>query len=252
MAKLQDRVAIVTGAGQGIGKVYAERLGQEGAKVVIAELNGDQGERAAAELRANGLDALDVQTDVSDLASCQAMADRTLACYGHIDILVNNAALFIALPQRPWDEFPEEEWDRCMEVNVKGVYFACRAVVPAMLQQGKGKIINVSSGTTMIARPLRMNYVTAKAGVIGLTRALAAEVSGQGINVNCIVPGLVRSEGAVATYDPAFFERLKNMQLIKRSVEPADLAGAVVFLASDDADMITAQSLVVDGGMVMH
>src|SRR5262249_42022357 len=127
MAKLQDRVAIVTGAGQGIGKVYAQRLGQEGAKVVIAELNGDQAERAAAaELRASGLAPPPVQTDVPALGSSQAMADRPLARYGRIDILVNNAALFIALPQRPWDEFPEEEWARCREVNVKGVYFACR------------------------------------------------------------------------------------------------------------------------------
>jgi NAD(P)-dependent dehydrogenase (short-subunit alcohol dehydrogenase family) len=250
--RLKDKVAIVTGGGIGIGRAYCLALAREGAKVVAADIQDGEARRVVEEIKKSGGDAIAVPVDVTSPEKTLAMADAALARYGRIDILVNNAALYSAIKKKPFIEIDEEEWDRVMAVNVKGLFLCMQAVYPAMKRQGKGKIVNISSTTTMFARPLRMNYVTAKSAVIGLTRALAAEVSPDGINVNCIAPGLTMSEGAVATYEADFFERLRGMQLIKRNIQPADLAGAVVFLASDDSDMITAQTLVVDGGLVMH
>jgi 3-oxoacyl-[acyl-carrier protein] reductase len=248
--RLKDRVAIVTGAGVGIGAAYAKRLAQEGAKVVCADIDGKNAEVRAREISRAGGDAIGVPTDVSRKDETDVMAERAQDEYGRIDILVNNAAMFTALPEGPFDELTEENWDRCMEVNLKGLWNCIRSVYPFMKEQQSGKIVNISSITWLLGRPFRLDYVTSKAGVVGLTHAVAPELGAHGINVNCVVPGLVQNESTMKVYEPEYFKHYSERQVLKRSLKSEDLCGAVVFLVSDDAEMITGQSLVVDGGMV--
>ncbi|TMH21585.1 MAG: SDR family NAD(P)-dependent oxidoreductase, partial [Betaproteobacteria bacterium] len=191
MKRLDGRVAIVTGGGHGIGKAYARRLADEGAAVVIAELDAPAGERVAAEVG-----GLAVRTDVSEEASVAEMARRTLERYGRIDILVNNAAIFATVPmsRAPFDEIDPAEWDRMMAVNLRGAWLASRAVIPQMRKQRYGKIINISSSTAIKGSASRIHYVTSKAGIIGFTKTLAMEVGKDNICVNCIAPGSTLSE----------------------------------------------------------
>jgi 3-oxoacyl-[acyl-carrier protein] reductase len=245
-------VAIVTGAGVGIGAAYAGRLAQEGAKVVCADIDGENAQTMAEQIAQRDGDAIGVRVDVSRKDETDAMAERAQDEYGRIDILVNNAAMFTALPEGPFDELTEENWDRCMEVNLKGLWNCIRSVYPFMKVQQSGKIVNVSSITWLLGRPFRLDYVTSKAGVVGLTHAVAPELGAHGINVNCVVPGLVQNESTSKVYKPEHFKNYSERQVLKRSLKSEDLCGAVVFLASDDAEMITGQSLVVDGGMVFH
>ncbi|MEE8350020.1 MAG: glucose 1-dehydrogenase [Acidobacteriota bacterium] len=250
--RLKDRVAIVTGGGIGLGAAYAGRLAQEGAKVVCADIDGKNAEQRAHEISQAGGDAIGILTDVSLKDQTDAMARRAQDEYGRIDILVNNAAMFTALPEGPFDELAEENWDRCMEVNLKGLWNCIRSVYPFMKEQQSGKIVNVSSITWLLGRPFRLDYVTSKAGVVGMTHALAPELGAHGINVNCVVPGLVQNESTLKVYQSEHFKNYTDRQVLKRSLKSEDLCGAVVFLVSDDSEMITGQSLVVDGGMVFH
>src|SRR5438034_1647392 len=247
--RLDGRVVIITGGGHGIGKAYAQRLAEEGAKIVIAELDGPAGERVAAEMG-----GLAVQTDVSDEGSANEMARRAVERFGRIDILVNNAAIFATVPmsRAPFDQIDPAEWDRMMAVNLRGTWLACRAVMPQMRKQHYGKIINISSGTALKGSASRIHYVTSKAGVLGFTRTLARELGQHGICVNCIAPGSTLSEenpseGVVRMRSAAAEERA-----IRRTQKPEDLVGAIVFFASSESDFITGQTLVVDGGACMH
>jgi 3-oxoacyl-[acyl-carrier protein] reductase len=251
--RLKDKVAIVTGGGVGIGKAYAQGLAKEGAKVVVADIQEAEAKKVAADIRQSGADAIAVSVDVTSPEKTQAMADAALKQYGRIDALVNNAGLYSALKKKPFMEIDPEEWDRVMSVNVKGLFLCVKAVYPAMRQQGKGKIINISSGTALSGSPFFLHYVSSKAGVIGFTRALAREVGDDKICVNSIMPGLTISgsnqEGVMTAEQLA--DRRKR-RCLQRNQYPQDLVGTVIFLCSDDSDFMTGQSISVDGGMNMH
>jgi len=249
--RLADRVAIVTGGGHGIGKAYAQRLADEGAAVVIAELDGAAAERVAAEL---GARALAVRTDVAEQASVDEMARRTLERFGRIDVLVNNAAIFATVPmsRAPFDEIEPAEWDRMMAVNLRGAWLASRAVIPQMRKQRYGKIINISSSTAIKGSASRIHYVTSKAGIIGFTRTLAMEVGKDNICVNCIAPGSTLSEENADEALVKYRQAAASTRALQRLQRPEDLVGAVAFFASSDSDFITGQTLVVDGGACMH
>src|SRR5205085_2976556 len=247
--RLDGRVAIVTGGGHGIGRAYARRLTEEGAKLVVAELDGAAAERVAAEVG-----GLALRTDVSDEASVAQMAQRTLERFGRIDILVNNAAMFATVPmsRAPFDELDPAEWDRMMAVNLRGTWLACRAVIPQMRQQRYGKIVNISSSTAIKGSASRIHYVTSKAGILGFTRTLAMEVGKDNICVNCIAPGSTLSEENPDEALIKYRQAAAATRALQRMQRPEDLVGAVAFFASSDSDFITGQTLVVDGGACMH
>jgi 3-oxoacyl-[acyl-carrier protein] reductase len=250
--RLADRVAIVTGGGFGIGRAYSKALAREGARVVIADLNDAAAQEAEREIRADGCEATAVHLDVADPASTRAMADAALSAYGRIDVLVNNAAYFAALPLHTLDEIEVDEWDRVMAINLRGPFLCAKAVVPQMREQRSGKIINISSSSILMGNELRIHYVASKAGLIGLTRSLARALGEHNICVNSILPGSTASEGTLQAYPYELFERVAAQRALKRVQEPEDLVGAVLFLASSDSDFITGQAINVDGGHMMY
>ncbi|MFN8455719.1 MAG: glucose 1-dehydrogenase [Anaerolineae bacterium] len=247
--RLAGKVAIITGAARGLGRAYALRMAREGAAVAVADIEAEMAAAVAAEITAADGRAMAVKVDVADEASVAAMAEAVAAQFGGIDILVNNAALWANLPRRPFWEITPAEFDRVMAVNVKGVFLCCRAVWPSMRARGGGKIINISSGTIFNGTGNLPDYVTSKAAVIGLTRALARDLGDFGITVNTIAPGVTDSGAANAV--PEVLDRKAAAGCIKRREAPQDVEGTVVFLASADSDFITGQTLVVDGGRVM-
>jgi NAD(P)-dependent dehydrogenase (short-subunit alcohol dehydrogenase family) len=244
-----DRVVIVTGAGQGIGREYARQFAAAGAIPVIADINREAAARVAGEIEATGGTALAIPTDLGDADSVQALADTVLERYGRIDVLVNNAAIFSTLKMRLFDEIPLEEWDRVIRVNLTGCYLAARAVVGTMREAGWGRIINVSSGSVFLGSPHYLHYVSSKSGLIGMTRAMARELGAHGITVNCVQPGGTFTEIPRETVTEEGKKRLLEMQAIHREEIPMDLVGLVIFLSSPAAEFITGQTIAVDGGL---
>jgi len=246
------RSVLITGGGKGIGKVYAEEFAKAGARVAAADIDVEAAKGVAAALTKAGLDAIALAVDIADEASTKAMAATVLERFGAIDVLINNASLMSALPRRSWLEIPVEEWDRVMAVNLRGMFLTCRAAFPAMKGQGRGKIVNISSSRFWEGTPNRLHYTTSKAGVIGLTRALAREVAEFGITVNALTPGMTQSETQVATSSGNYLATRIAGRAIERVQVPADLVGAVMFLSSPASDFMTGQTLNVDGGKSMH
>jgi 3-oxoacyl-[acyl-carrier protein] reductase len=252
--ELDDKVALVTGASKGIGKAVALGLAAEGARVVVVARDAGLLDKVAAECRdRSGRDAVAVAADLSTLEEVERVAREAKNRLGRIDILVNNAGLYSALKKKNFMEIDTDEWDRVMAVNVKGLFLCVKAVYPAMKQQKKGKIINISSGTTQSGTPFFLHYVSSKAGVLGFTRALAREVGGDNICVNSIMPGLtISSPNQEGVTSPEQLADRRKRRAIQRDQYPADLVGTVIFLASDDSDFMTGQAIGVDGGMNMH
>ncbi len=254
MARMSGRTIIVTGAGHGIGRAYAQRLATEGVNVVAADIDGDAAEHTAGDITAAGGQAIGVQVDVAQIASTRALVADAVARYGGVDGLVNNAAIFSTIPisRVGFEMIDEDEWDLVMNVNVKGVWNGCRAVAPALRERGGGSIVNISSASILHAGGGRLHYVASKAAVLGISRVLARELGSDNIRVNTIAPGNTLSEADPSPETVALREAAIAARSLKRLQTPNDLVGAVLFLLSDDAAFITGQLLVVDGGTTFH
>jgi NAD(P)-dependent dehydrogenase (short-subunit alcohol dehydrogenase family) len=248
--RLHDRVVIVTGGAKGIGRTYGLALAAEGARVVVADVVDPK--PAVKEIEARGAQALGIEGDVSREADTQRLATETLARFGRIDVLVNNAAIYGTLKRRPFMEISVEEWDRVMAVNLRGLFLCARAVFPAMKAQGKGKIINIASSTFFQGVPDFIHYTTSKGGVVGFTRSLARELGDFGVRVNAVAPGFTLSGDNEKNASEQRKQANIAMRMLKRAQVPDDLVGTVVFLASDDSDFMTGQTLVVDGGATVN
>jgi pyridoxal 4-dehydrogenase len=246
MSDFTGRTAIVTGAAQGIGTAIAEQLAALGATVVVADVN-ESGAKAVAGRLGHGSFAFGA--DVGDPDDVTALHAEVLLQTGRVDVLVNNAAI---VPFTAWDDVDFAEWRRIMRVNLDGVYLMCRAASDAMRESGYGRIVNIASNTFFAGTPNMAAYVAAKGGVVGFTRALATELGAYGITVNAVSPGLTASEGVLSSPHAGAFDFVGTLQALKRRAIPADIAPAVVFLASEEAGWITGSTLNVDGGHVRH
>ena len=253
--RLKDRVAIVTGAARGLGRSFAMRLAQEGAKVMAMNIamrpkDREDLDETVKQIKALGGEVTSFVGDVSVMKDTAAMAEATVKAFGKVDILINNAAIYDGLKRRPFYEIDPDEWDLVMKVNVKGAFLCTRAVFPFMREQGYGKIINIASEVFFTGSHGFAHYVASKGGIIGMTRALAIELGPHGIRINCVAPGFTDTEASRGIADVAKYDTSKTP--LGRVVKPEDLTGAALFLASPESDFITGQTILVDGGRVMH
>lgn len=249
---LIGKVAIVTGAARGLGRDYAVRLAVEGAAVVVADIKDCRETVSIIEQGSHRV--LELQTDVTDSSSTDAMARQTASQFGSVDILVNNAALYGNLKGGRFEQIDESEWDACMEVNVKGLWNCCKAVVPFMREAGGGSIINISSVAALYGMPYGLHYTTSKAAVIGLTRGLARELGRDGIRVNTIAPNLVMTEGTHEFWGDKLDRAaimIRDNQALAKTLDTEDLTGTVIYLAGENSRLVTGQTIAVDGGTVL-
>lgn len=254
MGLLDQKVVIVTGGGNGIGRAYCLGIAREGGIPVVADIDGDAARSVAREVAGSGGQALGVQTDVADFESCQAMVQATLEQFGRIDGLVNNAAIFMSVPvtRSGFQEIREEEWDRVMAVNVKGLWLCSRAVVPAMQERGQGSIVNIASNMAYNGGAGMMHYVVSKAAVVGFTRVLARELGPDNIRVNTLAPGSTASEPEPTEAALADYERSASKRILQRIEKPDDVVGTALYLLSELSDFVTGQSILVNGGANLH
>ncbi len=247
----QHKVIIVTGAGRGLGRAYAERLASEGARIAISEIDVRAGAAVAEALRTRSADAIFIETDVASKESTESMAACVLEKWGQIDGLVTNAGLANSVGGHTYGEITVPQWDRIMEVNVRGTWLTCRAVAPHMQKLKKGSIVTVSSDTALWGSPRLLHYVTSKGAIEAFTRAMARELGPDGIRVNCVAPGLLNNEATAGVPEGKREWNIRN-RAIQREGSPEDIAGLVSFLLSDEASFITGQLIVANGGLVFH
>jgi len=251
MPRLENRVAIITGGAQGIGAAYARGFAAEGAKVVITDVA--PADDLLAEIASAGGTAIALETDVTDEAACANMAAEAVATFGRIDVLVNNAALWVHVGHKSIMEISKAEWDKVLDVNINGMFLCTQAVVPQMREQAYGKIINISSGRALKGNVNLLHYDTSKGAVIAFTRSIARELGDDGILANTIAPGGIMTDNVVAQDDlRGLIATGTATRAIKREQIPEDVVGACIFLASAESDFVTGQVIAVDGGSAMN
>jgi NAD(P)-dependent dehydrogenase (short-subunit alcohol dehydrogenase family) len=250
---LQDKVAIITGAGRGLGKAFALRFAAEGAKLLLPDISLERAADTVREIKARGGQAAALLTDISSEKDTQKMAAEVKKLYDRVDILLNNAAMYYGVGMRDWDAWTVKDWDRMFEVNVRGTWLCCKSIAPLMVKEGKGKIINIASDVFKVTGAHHLlAYSCSKSAVYTLTQCLARALGPSGINVNSIGPGLTATEASLGeSGNRAVFQATIDAQCLKRREEPTDLPGTAVFLASADSDFITGQFIVVNGGSVL-
>jgi 3-oxoacyl-[acyl-carrier protein] reductase len=249
---LKEKVIIVTGGGHGIGKAYCFGFASSGSRVVVADIDRPAAEQVTAQItKETGSEVLATHVDVADEKSTKDMVAAALERFARIDVLINNAAIFATVPMNRGriETITSDEWDKLMAVNLKGLFFCCRAVLPTMRAQKSGKIINIASGTVFNGSPGRIHYVTAKAGTIGFSRTLAREVGDDNIQVNVLAPGNTLSEENPTEEMIRFRQSSIGGRALQRVQVPQDVVGAMLFLASPLSDFITGQTINVDGGI---
>jgi len=255
MGRVQDKVAIVTGAASGIGRATAGLLAREGACVVVADRDAAGAERVAREIGEQGGRALAQGVDIAEESAIEAMLAATLARFGALHVLHNNAAL-TEMSQHAVDAslvaMQQKDWDRSLAVNLRGAMLCTKHALPAMIRSGGGSIINMTSNQALAGDLTQFAYAAAKAGVAQLTRSTATAYGRQGIRANTISPGLIRTPGSEAACTPEVFAMIEAHNLVPRVGEPLDIAYAVLFLASDESAFITGQTLCIDGGQLAH
>ncbi|HAN70580.1 MAG TPA: dehydrogenase [Actinobacteria bacterium] len=253
MNSFADRVVIVTGGSQGIGRAYVEAFVRDGAKVAIFDLSNP--EQTANEISSDGDRVIGIRVDVTDRSQVQEAFDRTVRQFGHVDVLVNNAAFYEGLTFQPFDRITDQDWDRSMNVNVKGVWLMCSIAAPHMRERNYGRIINISSNVVFMGKTNFLHYVTSKGAVWALTNAMSREFAGTAITVNCVAPGYTITPATRNMSSPEEVAELERQilaaQSIRRLLEAEDMVGAVQYLASDSAAMVTGQTITVDGGVIV-
>lgn len=249
--RLKNKVAIVTGGAKGLGRSFALKLSEEGAKVmVVTRKDMTNLEQTVQMIKEQGGEASYFQADVAKEDETIKMAQKAVDTYGKIDILINNAAIYDGLVRKPFYEIDLDEWDLVMNVNVKGAFIATRAVFPSMKEQGYGKILNLSSEVFFTGSNGFPHYVSSKGGIIGLTRALAPELGPYNICMNCLAPGFTETEASQNLANIDKYDTSKTP--LKRLEQPDDLTGPALFLISPESDFVTGQTILVDGGRAMH